>query len=79
MVIYHTILLQFLRNADFRCECAKHDQTPMDSNKRRACEEVAKKVGGEEVWFGIEQEYTLLDSDGRPLGWPKSGFPAPQG
>lgn len=38
-----------------------------------------EKVKAEEPWFGIEQEYALLNPTTKwPLGWPKGGFPAPQ-
>jgi len=53
---------------------------PIPSNTRAACAEVMKKVEAEEPWFGIEQEYTLLNATTKwPLGWPKGGYPAPQG
>ena len=40
--------------------------------------EVAEKYAAYEPLFGIEQEYTFF-KDGRPLGFPQGGFPAPQG
>jgi glutamine synthetase len=54
------------------------DFTPHPTNTRAACEEAAKKYADQDFVFGIEQEYTFFRGM-RPLGFPDSGFPAPQG
>jgi glutamine synthetase len=48
------------------------------TNTRAPLRAVAEKFAAEEPWFGMEQEYTFF-KDGRPLGWPEQGYPAPQG
>jgi glutamine synthetase len=72
-----------IRGADnmlVMCEVLLPDMTPHPTNTRAACAEVAEKFAAEEPWFGIEQEYTLFESDGKqPLGFPEGGFPGPQG
>lgn len=60
------------------CEVFNTDMTPHASNTRARLRSIAEQTASEEPWFGIEQEYTFFDGS-RPLGWPKNGFPAPQG
>ena len=48
------------------------DGTPHTTNFRATIE------NDPEFWAGFEQEYFLYQ-DGRPLGFPKDGYPAPQG
>jgi glutamine synthetase len=52
---------------------------PHPTNTRAACAKAAKKHAKHEMWFGLEQEYTMLRVDGTPLGFPEGGFPGPQG
>ena len=60
------------------CEVLLPDMTPHPTNTRALLRPVAEKYADQEPLFGIEQEYTFF-KDGRPLGFPPSGFPAPQG
>jgi glutamine synthetase len=66
------------------------DRTPLPTNTRAGADLIFESVKEHEIWFGIEQEYTLFQG-GRPLGWPtctsrsfsgpsvQIGYPAPQG
>ncbi|MGJ4859107.1 glutamine synthetase beta-grasp domain-containing protein [Labrys sp. La1] len=62
-----------LNGAVVLCEVMMPDGvTPHASNSR------ATILDDDGAWFGFEQEYFFY-KDGRPLGFPEHGFPAPQG
>ncbi|KAF2750032.1 hypothetical protein M011DRAFT_465680 [Sporormia fimetaria CBS 119925] len=61
------------------CETYGPDGKPNRYNFRHDAALLMDAHAQHEFWFGLEQEYTLLDFQGWPYGWPKNGFPAPQG
>lgn len=61
------------------CETWGADGKPKRNNFRHDAQIVMEAHKARKFWFGLEQEYTLLDLDGWPYGWPKGGFPGPQG
>lgn len=62
------------------CESVFPDtKEPIPTNTRHACNELMNKVADQEPWFGLEQEYTLFQADGKTLlGW-SNGTPVKQG
>jgi glutamine synthetase len=62
------------------CETMDPKKVPIPTNTRAAAAKLFAEKPDEVPWFGIEQEYTLFEKDTTtPLGWPKGGFPGPQG
>ena len=57
------------------CEVLNRDGSRNEFNYRALVDDDA----GAEFWFGFEQEYVLMSSNGRPLGFPDGGYPEPQG
>ena len=56
------------------CEVLNADGSIHPSNHRSAFDD------DEDMWFGFEQEYVLIDPEtDLPLGFPAGGFPGPQG
>jgi len=62
------------------CDTNTPGGAPLPTNTRANAAEIFAAHEKEEVWFGMEQEYTLFNLDQKtPLGWPVGGFPGPQG
>jgi glutamine synthetase len=56
---------------------------PANTNFRHFAKPIFEAGAFEEPWFGIEQEYSMIETKNKftikPLGWPNSGFPGAQG
>lgn len=61
------------------CEVFTPANQPHSTNSRAALRATLDQGASvHKPWFGFEQEYTMF-RDGRPLGFPATGMPAPQG
>ena len=62
------------------CDTYRPDYKPLENNHRPYAIEVFNKGLSEKPWYGIEQEYFLMNKEtGKPLGFPKDSNPNPQG
>ncbi|KAI8334740.1 hypothetical protein BC941DRAFT_472666 [Chlamydoabsidia padenii] len=62
------------------CDTYLPDGTPHSTNHRYQCQKIVSAYAHHQPLFGIEQEYMMIDPHlERPLGWPKHGFPNPEG
>lgn len=58
------------RNKLVLCEVLNPDGQPNETNTRHPCKMVMEAAKDKEPWFGIEQEYVLLEGNGAQIGWP---------
>jgi len=62
------------------CDTYKPDGTPVKNNHRVNAKKIFDSNLSEEPWFGLEQEFFLINPEtNKPLGFPSSGNPNPQG
>ena len=65
------------------CEVFNADGEPHPTNKRAQLRQLMERARDQDPYIGFEQEYTLftgdLESEQWPMGWPKGGYPSPQG
>lgn len=60
------------------CEVFNADRTPHKTNHRHKLVELYYQIEDQDVWMGIEQEYTMYKGQS-PAGWPEAGYPPSQG
>ena len=66
----------FLRGEHVLIVCdSSRGGKPYGPNGRAACKATIDRCADKKIWFGMEQEYTILDEDGHPFRWPKNGQP----
>ncbi|KAG7487160.1 glutamine synthetase-like [Solea senegalensis] len=56
------------------CEVLTDKYVPTGNSQRSPCVKVREEVKEFEPWFGMEQEYMLCGSDGKPYGQPAQGW-----
>lgn len=79
VAIYDDPTLPGGKNKLVLCDTYLPDGSPTPTNHRNSCADAMNKIADQDPWFGIEQEYTFLDLQGKPYEWPEAGYPAPQG
>ena len=69
MALFNDPLRRGANNKLVLCEPITHDGEPCVGNRRARAAETMRAAADCEPWFGIEQEWLLLDADGWPYGW----------
>uniref|UniRef100_A0A2K6L4E9 Glutamine synthetase n=1 Tax=Rhinopithecus bieti TaxID=61621 RepID=A0A2K6L4E9_RHIBE len=54
------------------CEVFKYNRKAAETNLRCTCKWITDMVSNQLPWFGMDQEYPLMGTDGHPFGWPSN-------